>query len=148
MFVQLILADEEAFLQAVSKIYEYFESEVVPGVESVLEALPGRVIVKFPPKAKKSAGGLYIPEQAQIDERVARVVSVGAPVTLEDAMFVREVKAGDLVFAQPRHGEAFLMDDLDGGRDEDGNYVRHEYRLYRMYELYFRLPRKAGNEAQ
>lgn len=44
---------------------------------SELKALPGRVILRFPPPVEKSTGGIVIPQTSQLRPELGEIVDVG-----------------------------------------------------------------------
>lgn len=52
--------------------------------EKKVRALPGRVILKFPPKVEKTSGGLIVPETSQLRPELGEVVDVGEAITDAD----------------------------------------------------------------
>lgn len=94
------------------------------------QALPGRVIVQFP-EEDLNYGGLVLPGAV---ERVyeATVVSVGAPTDKAEEEFVKMVKEGDKVIANPIHGDDFNIKEADD--------TRTEYKIYRVFEIVAKVP--------
>ncbi len=99
-------------------------SEVV--TSQVPHALPGRVIVKFPPKNLKSASGLITLIKEQEDRNVAEVISVGDGTDKAEEMFARIVKPGMKVIADEYVGDPFTV-------EKEG--AKTEYRIFRAFEI-------------
>jgi hypothetical protein len=60
-----------------------------------LKAMPGRVVLRFPPPVEKK-GNLYIPETSQLRPEFGEVYDIGEPVTEDDrraALKLRELQA-------------------------------------------------------
>jgi co-chaperonin GroES (HSP10) len=111
------------------------EREEMAVSPEVPEALPGRVIVKFPRPKTQTVGGLIIPESAQrIERNVAEVVAVGAPTDRSEELFCYDVKVGDRVIAKPHYGDEF------GVRTSEGVEPHH---IFRMFEIIGKLRRDA-----
>jgi hypothetical protein len=99
--------------------------------KKIIEALPGRMILKFPDPAKEAhvqKGLLYIPADDQEELDVAEIVSLGDPTSEEERMFVRIVAANPnvKVKANPNWGIAHRFTDENG--------EKRELRIFRMFE--------------
>jgi co-chaperonin GroES (HSP10) len=117
------------------ELNQYGEGIDANQFEGVPEALPGRVIVIFPKPKARTEGGLYIPEFSQYEKKgQCRVVDVGFPVTEEDKIFVKQVKKGDVVLANPTYGEAMTVDGIT-------------YRIMRTFEIHGKYPLKRTAES-
>jgi co-chaperonin GroES (HSP10) len=81
------------------------------------QALPGRVVVRFQKPAEQTKGGIFIPEMAKgIEYPVAKVVSLGRPVTKTHEAYLDVLGKGDLVGANPLLGTQYeVTRDIEGG---------------------------------
>jgi co-chaperonin GroES (HSP10) len=113
-------------------------------------ALPGRIIVQYD-DAKKAgvkvdeatgmvfAGGIFVPRrESKLNKHVAEVIDVGAPTDRQEELFVRDVRVGDKIIANPRYGTEFQV-----GEGE----TAQTFHIFRQFEIVGKLPATLSQKA-
>lgn len=103
-----------------------------------IRAMPGRVILKFPPPKEQSSGGIIIPVTSAQRIEMAEIFDVGAPTsgTQEQlARFLRGMQeSGAQVLVTFGSGVGFWHNrDKESARDEWSWLA--DFRAYRMEEI-------------
>lgn len=95
-----------------------------------IEALPGRVILEFPPQAEKYKGTLYVPQTSQRRREFARLVHCGDATTPEEEVKRKAIIDADrrgLLFAIPvASGQYLYQVELEHDPDSPTRYGKEK----------------------
>lgn len=106
-----------------------------------LRAFPNRVILKFPPVATTTAGGLAIPETSQRRNEVGTVYDIGAPVgELAKAIYPLLDEGQEIPI---RYGSGLMLWEKN---DPEELRWMSDYRVYRIEELPVWIVETSGAE--
>jgi hypothetical protein len=108
--------------------------------EPSLKALPGRVILKFPKPAEKSAGGILLPQTSQLRPEFGEIHDVGDGITEEEkaaAGRFRELQAkGVRIPVTYAAGVGYWREEYtQAGLDKGEWGWLRDFRVYRLTEI-------------
>lgn len=95
-----------------------------------LVALPGTVILQFPPREDRTKGGIIVPETSQQLTEIGTVHSIGRPISEDDKAIAAALEIGDKIPILYASGVTYFQRDYTG-RDE---WLKH-FRSYNIAEL-------------